>query len=93
MQAQNSCSSPSIKSLFGANGFSGLRKSFFTGGRLASWLEIHPATRVNLQESRQECGLRFSGLVQVAGRCIFHTGPTANLLISEPEADLPQCRK
>lgn len=35
-QAENSCSSASIESLFGAKGFSGLRKSLFTGGRSAS---------------------------------------------------------
>lgn len=35
-QAQNSCSSASIESLFGAKGFSSLHKSLFTGGRSAS---------------------------------------------------------
>lgn len=39
MQAENSCSSPGIESLFGAKGFSRLCKSVFTGGWSASMLK------------------------------------------------------
>lgn len=52
MQAQNSCSSASIENLFGAKGFSGLCKSFFTGGRSASRRKL----QLHMQESTQDCG-------------------------------------
>lgn len=45
MQSQNSRSSPSIESLFGAKGFSGLCKGCFTGGRSASTLNTQATHR------------------------------------------------